>query len=427
MIQKNSFIGILVIILFLLLSGCGSRSLFVDSKGGRDSTSLIGRTLPPWQTGYLDIHAINTGRGESTLCVFPDGTTMLVDAAGSLIPYTDAIPPPPQKPNDSISPGLAVANYTNHFIRSASGKLNYVLISHFDPDHIGSWDSNLPMHPSNSFRMGGISEVGAKLRFDRIIDRGYPDYDFPNDKASSPWIANYVNFVNWSKTAYNATPEQFVPGRNDQIVLEQDPASYPSFEIRNIVSNGLVWTGTGTETVNTFPAAEELVAARAAENIFSIGFMMSYGKFNYFSAGDLQYNGSGDYPWKDIEAPVAKVVEAVDVMKANHHATANCNSKELLDKLVPQVVLVHNWRDVQPNPATIARMFDANSACQIFTTNMSDANKVRLGTDFSKLKSTQGHIVIRVAPGGEEYSIYVLDDSNMEYNVSKVFGPYRSK
>src|SRR5690606_1105944 len=246
MVQKNNFIGILVIIMLLLFNGCGSRSLFVNSKGSSDSTSLIGKTLPAWQKGYLDIHAINTGRGESTLCIFPDGTTMLVDAAGSLIPYTDAIPPPPQKPNDSISPGLAVANYTNHFIRSASGKLNYVLISHFDPDHIGSWDSNLPMHSSNSFRMGGISEVGAKIDFDKIIDRGYPDYDYPNDKASSPWIANYINFVNWSKMAYNATAEQFVPGRKDQIVLVQDPASYPSFEIRNIVSNGLVWTGTGT-------------------------------------------------------------------------------------------------------------------------------------------------------------------------------------
>jgi len=424
---KNNLIGILLAITLLPFSGCRSQSLSVNSTRGSDSTSSIGRTLPAWQKGYLDIHAINTGRGETTLCIFPDGTTMLVDAAGSLISPADAIPPPPQKPNGSISPGLAIANYTSHFIKSASGKLNYIMMSHFDPDHMGSMDSGLPMHVSNSFRMGGVTEVGAKIRFDKILDRDYPNYDYPNYKASDPRIANYINFIKWSKKAYNAKAEQFVAGRNDQIVLKQDPAKYPDFEVRNIVSNGRVWTGSGTETINTLPAAEEVVAARAKENVFSIGFIMSYGKFNYFSGGDLQYNDRTDHPWKDIEAPVAKVVKSVDVMKANHHATANCNSKELLEKLAPQVVLVHNWRDIQPNPATISRMFDANNTCQIFTTNMSDANKVRLDTNLPKLKSTQGHIVVRVAPGGEEYSIYVLDDSNMEYKVKKVFGPYRSK
>src|SRR5690606_37522848 len=130
MIQKNNLIGILLVIALLSFGGCGSKNLSVNNRRNSDLTSLIGRTLPAWQKGYLDIHAINTGRGESTLCIFPDGTTTLVDAAGSLISPDDAIPPPPQKPNDSISPGLAVANYTNHFIRSASGKLNYVLISH---------------------------------------------------------------------------------------------------------------------------------------------------------------------------------------------------------------------------------------------------------------------------------------------------------
>lgn len=423
MIQKNNLIGILLFITFLPFSGCRST---INSKGS-GSTSLIGKTLPAWHKGYLDIHAINTGRGESTLCIFPDGTTMLVDAAGSLISPTDAIPPPPQKPNNAVSSGLAITNYTNHFIKAASGKLNYIMMSHFDPDHMGTIDSSLPMHASNSFRMGGVTEVGAKIRFDKILDRDYPNYDYPNNKTSDPRIANYINFINWSKIAYHAKAEQFVAGRNDQIVLRQDPAKYPDFEIRNIVSNGHVWTGRGTETINTLPAAEQLVAAHAKENIFSIGFIMSYGKFNYFSGGDLQYNDRTEYPWKDIEAPVAKVVGSVDVMKANHHGTANCNSKELLDKLTPQVVLVHNWRDVQPNPATVSRMFDANSTCQIFTTNMSDANAVRLGKDFSRLKSTQGHIVVRVAPGGEEYFVYVLDDSNMEYTVRKIFGPYRSK
>lgn len=39
-----------------------------------------GEQLAPWQKGMLDIHHINTGRGDATFMIFPDGTTLLVDA-----------------------------------------------------------------------------------------------------------------------------------------------------------------------------------------------------------------------------------------------------------------------------------------------------------------------------------------------------------
>ena len=42
--------------------------------------AVIGQPLPPWKEGYLDLHHINTGRGSSAYYIFPDGTTMLVDA-----------------------------------------------------------------------------------------------------------------------------------------------------------------------------------------------------------------------------------------------------------------------------------------------------------------------------------------------------------
>src|SRR3546814_8964776 len=36
--------------------------------------------LPAWTKGYFDIHHISTGRGNATYFVFPDGSTMLIDA-----------------------------------------------------------------------------------------------------------------------------------------------------------------------------------------------------------------------------------------------------------------------------------------------------------------------------------------------------------
>lgn len=421
-------------LIIIACGGCSSDNGDDDTGTGtgsgtgteKDQTSLIGKVLPDWEEGYLDIHAINTGRGESTLLIFPDGTTMLVDAAGSTISPTDAIPPPPQKPNSNVSPGLAITNYTRHFIKPASNKINYLLLTHFDPDHMGSFSTSLSLGPDGTFRMGGITEVGANIPFDILIDRGYPDYDFPTNMKSNSRIANYIKFIDWAKKQ-GSTAEQFDVGKNNQIVLKEYPSTYTNFEVRNICSNGVVWAGSGSGSNNTLPSAAEVAAGNGAENIFSIGFVLSYGKFNYFTAGDLQYNDRSSYSWKDIEAPVATIVSAVDVMKANHHGTGNTNSTALLGSLKPQVVLIHPWRDVQPNPETISRMFTANGSVHIFTTNMTEANKPRLGANLSKLKAIQGHIVVRVNPGGNEYYVYVLDDSNQDYIVTGVFGPYKSK
>jgi len=430
MIKRNKeWIGLLLLIALLSCSKSSNGDPNGEDDGSTDEpqNELIGKTLPDWQEGYLDIHAINTGRGESQLLIFPDGTTMLIDAAGSLISPTDAIPPPDQKPNSNVSPGLAVTNYTRHFIKAASNKINYLMLSHFDPDHMGTYSSSLPLDPTGTFRMGGITEVGAKIGFDKIIDRGYPDYNFPTDMTSNSRIANYIKFINWAKANKGVVAEQFDVGKNDQIILQENPSAYSNFEIRNIISNGVVWTGTGTGSTNTLPPGSEVAAASGSENIFSIAFVLSYGKFNFFTGGDLQYNGMTAHPWKDVEAPVAVVVPEVDVMKANHHATSNCNGTTLLNSLKPQTIVIHPWRDVHPNTETLSRMFAANGGVQIFSTNMTEANKPRLGANLNRLKAIEGHIVVRVDPGGDEYYVYVLDDTNQDYKVTEVFGPYKSK
>ena len=296
MIQQIKILSCISIFLsFFLCSRAGN----FQPVRGKDPDNVMGKALAQWKQGYLDIHAINTGRGECTLFIFPDGTTMLVDAAGSLISSTAAIPPPAQKPDSSISPGSAIAGYVKYFIKAASNKLNYIMLSHFDPDHMGTFSKNLPLHSSGNFRMGGVTEVGAAIPFDKIIDRGYPSYDFPSNlKSDSGIIENYINFVNWAKSSYKATAEQFAVGRNDQIILRQNPSAYNNFEIRNLVANGIIWNGNGTGTSNTLPPASELVAAATSENVYSIGFELSYGKFNYFSGGDLQYNGRSTHQWK---------------------------------------------------------------------------------------------------------------------------------
>jgi hypothetical protein len=43
------------------------------------------------------------------------------------------------------------------------------------------------------------------------------------------------------------------------------------------------------------------------------------------------------------------------------------------------------------------------------------------------LAADQGHIVMRVAPGGMSYRVFVLDDSDETMRIKSIHGPYTSQ
>lgn len=393
--------------------------------------ATVGQTLPVWSEGCLDIHHINTGRGESAFYILPDGTTMLIDAAGSLLSPNTEKPPTPSKPNDNITSGAVIIDYIKAYMPSqCNGTLDYLLLSHFHGDHMGSWSTSVRKH-AGGFYINGLTEVGAEIPFAKIIDRGTRTNRKTSDMMADGGLDNYDKFVAWAKNEYAAVHENLEAGRNDQIVLKHDPSKYSTFSIRNVAANGNVWNGAGSTATSLMPAPDELMSWSADkeaelpyENTLSCVMTISYGSFDYFCGGDIQYNGRSSYGYKDIEMPISKVVKKVEVMKASHHGTANTNGKEILASLKPDAVIVPVWRNVQPNPETIKRMYTANSNCNIFTTNLTDDNKVTLGDYVSKFKATQGHIVVRVLPDGKKYYIYVLGDDDLKRTVKKIYGPY---
>src|SRR5580698_6754352 len=96
-------------------------------------SGAIGSPLPAWTPGVLEIHQIATGRGNAALFILPDGTTLLVDAgaAGDGIPETDP------HPDATRTPGAWIARYIERHLPAGVGDLDYALITHFHPDHMG--------------------------------------------------------------------------------------------------------------------------------------------------------------------------------------------------------------------------------------------------------------------------------------------------
>jgi hypothetical protein len=64
----------------------------------------------------------------------------------------------------------------------------------------------------------------------------------------------------------------------------------------------------------------------------------------------------------------------------------------------------------------------------LFATNMLEANKNVIGPALEHAyKSLDGHILVRVLPGGKSYYVIILNDENEENEIWAVHGPYETK
>jgi len=389
----------------------------VNGSSYGDVSSYSGEaTLSAWQQGYMDIHHISTGRGNCTFMILPDGTTMMVDA-GDNGPDNTGDKKLARVPDESLTPGEWIVRYASHFMNEAGlpARLDYMLLTHFHNDHMGTPVRGYPMSMDGSYYQTGVSYVGNNLAVGKLVDRGYPDYDFPYTGAfvGNLMMSNYMKFVRDGNNRV-ASIAGFETGSADQFVLKNTPRN--DFSIRNIYSNGQIWTGSGESTENLIPA-ETPQADLDNENLWSAVINISYGNFDYHTGGDiLGADLEGTWfanDWRDIETPVAKLIKETDVMCCNHHGYDDAMNATFLWYTTPQACIVPAWEVEHPGADALSRMNTAGS-------NVFAAGPV---TDES-MKS--GHVVVRVYEGGSTFRIFVLDDESTDYKIVYQSGVYTS-
>jgi hypothetical protein len=181
-----------------------------------DATT-VGEPLPAWSAGYLDLHQIHTGRGNSLYAIFPDGTTMLFDAGE--VPDGSPLALGPRRPNAGKSAGEWIADYVKHLITRALP--------------VRTW-----------------------------IDRG--------EDPAPPTFPGLLRFFE-VRRQFTGQRQTFTPGRLNQIGV-----NYPNFEIRNIAANGAIWTGRGDTAKSVFPSDWRKLAKdlHPNENHFSIAIRL---------------------------------------------------------------------------------------------------------------------------------------------------------
>lgn len=436
--------SILLLIGVFILSFSGARAVKADGHSPESAsetsttTSERQRALPAWTEGNLYIHHISTGRGNASYFVMPDGTTMLIDAGEADPSFIASVAPLkgfPARPDAAHSAGYWISDYIRHF--APAGRplgLDYALVTHFHTDHIGTITPSSPASKLGPYRLAGITEVADLIPIGILIDRSGPPYVTPVDLrdckegADAASLANYLSFANHRLRSGQAVVGLHA-GLLDQIRLRQ-PDRYPDFHIRNIAASGLIWTGRGEQTEQYIPL-NAVKDCHFDENPFSNVIRLSYGKFSYYSGGDIP--GVPDYTqpfWRDIETPVAAAVGPVDVMTLDHHGNRDSTNGAILRALRPRVIIQQNWLSAQPGEEVVVRMASHEfypGPRDVFSTGMSPETRIAIGPIMDRIyKSYEGHVVVRIAPGGMTYEVFVLDDKDMQRKVVAYFGPYRA-
>lgn len=387
----------------------GAAAALLGATGG---CAILGEgsRYPGWRFGELDIHFIHTGAGESTFFIFPDGTTMLLDCGylESRGPgYADAIP---LAPSGSRRAGEWLRRYIERLIPQR--EIDYLMFSHWHSDHVE-----------------GLPDILESFRF-----RNYFDHQYPKAGAySSSLDATAVDMVKrWLPDATRAgmKAEPFKVGAFKQIDLQHDPKKYFSrvFSIRNLAANGVVWDGKKGVRDIVGDHLKKVGGKRVNENSLSAAMLVRYGNFKYFTGGDLEgefvdLNGGK----VSLEAAVGAVAGPVEVCKTNHHGYYYSMCADFVRSVRPKLYLSSTWSPNQVNDITLSNMASRDlypGERTIAYGHIPSFKKgAYAGRDFMKDIAPEGHVVVKVVPGGFAYRLYTLatDDESMRVVATRDF------
>lgn len=394
-------------------------------------------TLPPWSPGHLDIHHLAVGRGNATLVIFPDGRSLLIDAGAVLNPTEVSVP---TRPSGERRAGEWIARYAQRHLQ-ATGRtgLDDLLVTHLHPDHLGDVAPDSPRSRHGNYQLGGVTDVAEMLNVRRIVDRGFPDYGAepgPNSLAANlprapatgldkaAFFRNYHAFIN-ARGARGEAVERFTVGSDRQFPWGDD------FRVRNLAANGEVWAGRGQPPRRLFPDAATLPAADAPnENMCSTAICIESGAFRYFTGGDLTSEDfSGEQPWRNVLLAAARAAGPVDVATADHHGLFDGLSADVVRALRPRAWVIQAWHVSHPSTQQLEYMLSERlypGPRDVFATELMRENELINRRLVQRLRSQRGHVVVRVAPGGGSYRVFVTDNLSESDEVRYASMAHRS-
>ncbi len=381
----------------------------------------VGDTYPGWNPGDLDLHFIYTGCGENMFYRLPDGTSILNDTGDFYCPKD--LEHVPLLPSPERLGGEWVSRYVHRVYPEKT--IDYLVLSHWHRDHVGHASFDKKDTPDAAYRFktfadgtrgNGFLCVAQDFGFRRCFDHQHPARGkYKTHDTSLELFSSWVE----GQQKKGLVCEPFKVGALNQIALQRDPGKYANFSIRNICANGRLWDGKDGALDYAAEYAARTGVKRISQNALSLGFVMQYGKFRFWSGGDTQDIPSSkrkNEPGFACEGLVGERVGPVTLCKMNHHGHFNAMKEAFSRAVRAQTYVSCIWGLRQVHGPTFERLakpeFHSGADPLIIPTLMPQCRIESFKRSaFMKYIPTRGavHVVVKVLPGGSDYRVYLLD------------------
>jgi len=251
-----------------------------------------------WAANTLDIYAIDS-EGKAVLTIAPSGETMLEDLGWT-----------------SFGNRPATTNQVVDALKAMGIKrIDHLVISHFDVDHIGE-----------------VSELLASIPVGHCYDHG----DIQLAQQDNPRFAQMAEASKKHFEAYVAACEKI--GRT--ILKPGDKLPIKGLDVQVLHAGGKWITkalpGAGAPNPACSTAKQPDLVPRDLEDNASIGLLYTYGKFRYYDAADLE----GHYA-HELVCP-NNLIGPVDLWAVNVHGQSKGYSAAMASALKVPVVIEFN-------------------------------------------------------------------------------------
>lgn len=328
--------------------------------------------------GELLIEVVDVGQGDASYIRAPDGATLVVDGGRA---WT-------QNGADSIALVL----------KERSISPDYMLVTHLDADHLGGivdfmrGPDNLPC-----------------TRDDRAPRLGLLDTAVGQNTCNTQLCVEYYRLreCNAPKMAGGFGWKVPQPGWTLRLG--------PSTDVTVVAINGELSDGR--------------VVPTGSDNSNSIALLVQYGRFRYFTGGDLT-GGQRDgcqvgADTADVETGVGEIIGGVDVLRVNHHGSCTSTNPAFVAALEPTVALIsvgENNPYGHPAPRVLERLDESGAAIYLTSPGITSADKGPLTQLPPSAIRRHGHLRIATADG-TSYSVEVLGAPNTKRMFESKFSP----
>ena len=263
-----------------------------DAVSSRDiccwSNSGCGRTL--------DIYFIDVEGGAATLIVTPVGESLLIDSGFPMDRDAQRI----------VHVAKDVARLK---------QIDLYFTTHWHRDHVG-----------------GIPMIAKLIPVKKFYDHGIPPT--PGADLTPGLLEIYRQVSGGNSVTLQA---------GDEVALRNN-RSLPSLTLRVMASNQtVVGEERGAPQIKQCGADFKPIPQDNTDNANSLGFLLTYGDFQFFNGGDLTWNVENKLACPD------NLVGEVDLFQVNH-GVANSNNPALVRAIKPRVAIIDGLHEKEDAP-----------------------------------------------------------------------------